>query len=123
MVSPVPDMLTKLADIYRARNLSYGDNYKLFGSVMRSLFPEGLQVTTSDDWNRLGVLVQIVSKLTRYTNNFSRGGHRDSLDDTAVYAMMLRELDEDVAGVNGIPFEEKIEEPVTDHSTQPIWRD
>lgn len=89
----VPDQLRKAAEIYEQRNTLYGDNYKRFGPIMKLLFPDGIMVKYDDDWNRLGILVQVVSKLTRYAQNFKEGGHADSLDDMAVYAMMLKELD------------------------------
>jgi len=98
----VPELLRAAAEIYEERNKLYGDNYKRFGKVMEVLFPNGLTLKTTDDFNRFGVFVQIVSKQTRYAEMFSRGGHPDSLDDTSVYAMMLRELDVEIAvkGVN-----------------------
>lgn len=82
------------AKIYEERNKLYGDNYKRFGPIM-SLMMAGQIIDCNDAhaMARLGVFVQCVSKLTRYGENFSRGGHDDSLDDTAVYAMMLKELD------------------------------
>jgi hypothetical protein len=92
--SPVPGWLNDAAAIYKQRNLIYGDSYKKFGKVMFVLFPDGVSAKGEDDLNRLGVLNMIVSKLMRYANNFSMGGHDDSLDDIAVYAMMLKELDQ-----------------------------
>ena len=89
----VPEMLRDAANIYEERNKLYGDNYKRFGYIMKELFPQGLELKGPDDFNRYGVFVQVVSKITRYAENFSRGGHADSLDDMAVYAMMLQELD------------------------------
>ena len=89
----VPEMLRDAANIYEERNKLYGDNYKRFGYIMRELFPMGLHLHGYDDFNRYGVFVQVVSKITRYAENFTRGGHADSLDDMAVYAMMLQELD------------------------------
>lgn len=89
----VPEMLGEAAEIYEERKAAYGDNYKQFGLVMKALFPKGLSASSLDDFNRLGVLIQIVSKLTRYVENFGRGGHDDSLADLSVYATMLRELD------------------------------
>jgi len=82
------------AEIYRTRNALYGDNYKRFGPMF-SLMLAGQKLDTSnpDDMNRLGILVQIAAKMTRYGENFNRGGHDDSLDDIAVYSMMLKELD------------------------------
>jgi len=35
------------------------------------------------------------SKLSRYCMNLQNGGHQDSLDDLAVYAMLARECDEE----------------------------
>lgn len=89
----VPDMLRDAAGIYEQRNQIYGDNYKRFGKIMNILFPNGLCLQNDDDFNRYGIFVQVVSKITRYAENFSRGGHDDSLDDNTVYSMMLKELD------------------------------
>lgn len=96
----VPEALRKAAAIYEERNKLYGDNYKTFGLVMRGLFPNGFgeHSNTIEFHNRLGVLIQIVSKLTRYCQNFDAGGHADSLDDLAVYTMMLQELDAEANG-------------------------
>lgn len=95
MTKSVPEMLQAAATLYEDRNALYGNNYKTFGKAMTALFPNGLKYSLlkEADWNRLGVLVQIVGKLTRYCANFNSGGHEDSLEDLAVYAMMLRELD------------------------------
>lgn len=93
----VPNRLRKAADIYAERNAIYGDNYKHFGKVVEALFPNGVNSVPGADkaeqYNRLGVLIQIISKLTRYCAQFEKGGHADSLDDLAVYACMLQELD------------------------------
>jgi len=90
----VPDFLRDAAAIYEQRNALYGDNYKRFGLVMVALFPHGMNLESSEDWNRAGIFVQMVSKITRYANCWS-SGHDDSLDDLSVYTMMLRELDEE----------------------------
>lgn len=92
----VPEMLREGADTYEERNALYGDNYKTFGILMCSIFPYGLSCRSADDFNRLGVLVQIVGKLGRYCEQFEAGGHDDSLLDLAVYSQMLRELDEEI---------------------------
>jgi hypothetical protein len=92
----VPNELIAKAELYRERNKIYGDNYKRFGKVMALLFPKGLNLSSADDHNRFGIFVQIVAKVTRYAENFERGGHDDSLDDNSVYSMMLKELDNEV---------------------------
>lgn len=100
----VPDMLHEAADTYRQRAEVYGDNYKRFGYVIGALFPDGVTHLKKPgvDWNsRYGLLMQMVSKLTRYCENFNKGGHDDSLQDLAVYATMLRELDKEI---NEVPF-------------------
>jgi hypothetical protein len=52
------------------------------------------QLKTADDANRLHLVIMILSKLSRYCWQFDQGGHVDSLDDMAVYAQMLQEVDE-----------------------------
>lgn len=73
---------------------SYGGCYKQHGPVMERLFPEGIELSGSNDLSRYAILDTIVGKLIRYANNFHNGGHDDSLKDISVYANMLRELDE-----------------------------
>ncbi|HEY6020842.1 MAG TPA: hypothetical protein VIY48_13370, partial [Candidatus Paceibacterota bacterium] len=87
-----PAILEEAAATYRERNKLYGDNYKHFGEAMSALFPNGLTIATVDEWNRLGIFVQLVSKAGRYANNFNIGGHVDSAHDACVYAAMLEEL-------------------------------
>ena len=97
----VPDLLNSAAELYRERNKMYGDNYKRFGKIMHLLFPSGLTLLSAEDHNRFGIFVQVTSKLTRYAELFSKIGQSekidktlaDCLDDTSVYSMMLRELD------------------------------
>jgi hypothetical protein len=88
----VPALLRAAAKTFEERNALYGDNYKHFGHVMAATFPNGLTVADAESWNRLGLLVQTVSKMTRYAANFERGGHQDSAHDLCVYAAMLEEL-------------------------------
>lgn len=85
-----PDILEEAADTYRQRNAVYGDNYLRFGRIMKEMFPD-TEITT-DGFNRLGVFVQCLSKLTRYAENMNKGGHYDSALDLSVYAAMLAEL-------------------------------
>ena len=87
------DSLRQSADVFEERGRVYGEAYKRFGPVMEALFPGGFYAFGPDAFNRLGVIVQIVSKLVRYTGAMKDGGHDDSLLDLSTYAAMLRELD------------------------------
>lgn len=106
MAKSVPEMLRESAETYEQRNLLYGDNYKKFGWVMAALFPEGMIIRSVDDWNRIGTFIQVMSKVTRYSQNFGAGGHDDSVLDISVYTAMLRELDQEVrdVGSSEVPF-------------------
>lgn len=97
--SRVAQMLTQCAATYDERNALYGDNYKQFGITMLGMFPNGLHIRSPDDWNRIALFIQSMGKMTRYAQNFSKGGHDDSLLDSAVYQQMLREVDEDLRAV------------------------
>ncbi len=88
----VPEHLRSGAATYEDRNKTYGDNYKNFGPVMAAMFPKGLLLRTPGQWNRFGIFVQIMTKITRLAE--SDFLHTDSAHDTMVYAAMLRELQE-----------------------------
>lgn len=91
--SLVPRLLLDAEQLYIERHQIYGDNYLEFGSVMVGMFPKGIKLTTAEDFNRFGLLVQIISKLKRYAENFTSGGHPDSSADLVVYGAMLQEVD------------------------------
>lgn len=91
------DYLKEAAKLYAERNKIYGDNYKRVGQVMKGLFPDGVKLSTEQDYNRWHLLELLVVKLTRYCNNWASGGHEDSITDLGVYAFMCREADEAVA--------------------------
>lgn len=94
-VLTVPEILRNNAKTYEERNKLYGDNYKKFGKVMEAIFPEGFEISSAADHNRLGVFIQCLSKLMRYAENLDKGGHKDSAHDLSVYAAMLEELTDD----------------------------
>lgn len=87
------DILRAAAQMFEDRMPEYGDNYKRFPRVFLALFPDGKipEITTAEDMQRLQLMVQATNKLIRYAQGFSRGGHRDSARDLAVYAAMLEE--------------------------------
>lgn len=94
----VADELVSKAKLFAQRAALYGNNYVRFGPIMAQLMAtQSLNPASEKDMARFGVFVQVVSKITRYAENFNRGGHDDSLDDIAVYAMMLKALDNDRA--------------------------
>jgi hypothetical protein len=87
------DTLRAAATTYAERNAIYGDNWYKIGAVMNGLFPEGIHLKSIDDHVRFYYLMSIAQKLTRYSNNFHHGGHRDSIHDACVYAAMLETFD------------------------------
>ena len=90
----VPDRLQELAKLFESRERAYGDKYKVIGDVLWSMFDGGIKLETARDYTRFVMLAFVVQKLCRYSNTFLDDGHSDSLDDAAVYAQMLREIDE-----------------------------
>lgn len=87
------EYLSEGADTFRERNAIYGDNYLDWGRVMKHLHPEGINLDGSiKQWNRIGLWVQVISKLTRYAQHFDQP-HNDSIHDAMVYLAMLQEVD------------------------------
>lgn len=93
-VTSVPDRLRAAADLFEERNAAYGSNFVTMGPVLHAMFPQGLTVETPDEWQRIFSIVMFAMKTTRYASNIRRGGHRDSLDDQAVYSLMAAYTDD-----------------------------
>lgn len=86
--------LRGLAELFQQRNAVYGNDHAIYGRVLAAVFPDGLAARSEIEFHRLFHVVLMAMKLTRYAANFTRDGHADSLDDLAVYAQMLAELDD-----------------------------
>ena len=95
MTKRADEILTEAAATFKERNAEYGDNWKMVGKVMHGLFPCGVILSTSDDWNRMHILLLKVVKLTRYTNNWKHG-HLDSIRDDTVYGALLEMIDTEI---------------------------
>tara|TARA_R100000742_G_C4259604_1_gene77409 strand:+ start:427 stop:732 length:306 start_codon:yes stop_codon:yes gene_type:complete len=78
---------------FEERGKSYGDSYNQVGKVMAVLFPNGVELKTEADFNRMGLLNMIVSKLTRYANQWEKT-HKDSAHDMGVYSFILEAFDD-----------------------------
>ena len=94
IIKTVYERIAALGDLFKKRNKEYGDDYKHHGYVMMGYLPNGITLTTASDFNRYAIYMMMVAKMGRYGKNFDLGGHEDSLNDIAVYAMMLAELDD-----------------------------
>lgn len=94
----VPERLRVAADIYEQRNELYGDNYEWIGIILAATFKHDpvLSHLTVDGWNRLVLFIQCTGKMTRYGQQWGKGGHEDSLDDLSVYAQMLAKIDDKI---------------------------
>jgi hypothetical protein len=92
----VQDTLKEASDIYTERSLQYGNIYKdVHGKVLSALFPLGVELKTELDYTRWCSINAIVAKLARYANNWSKGGHKDSLLDLINFCAMLNEVDDE----------------------------
>ena len=76
---------------FEERNAAYGSTYTRFGSIMMILFPKGLVIEDAAGWNRMAILMQIVTKLMRFTAD-PGNPHLDSIHDMIPYAAMMEEL-------------------------------
>ena len=87
------ELLTAAADTFRERSKVYKDNYKVVGKVMQALFPNGVVLLTAEDHNRFHLFMLVVVKMSRYVQNWSDGGHHDSMLDLSVYGAMVCSVD------------------------------
>lgn len=100
-VSPEKDDLMKtgvrklfgdLGVMYDQRRAVYGPSEIKFGKVMANLFPKGVNLVDETDWARMGIFVQIINKICRYSHDFDEP-HADSSRDLVVYSAMLHDYD------------------------------
>lgn len=84
--------MQEAAATYQARRSVYGPSEAKFGAVMAALFPDGLHLDTEAEFVRFGIFTQMLSKLCRYTHDFSTP-HVDSVHDLGVYSFMLEAED------------------------------
>jgi hypothetical protein len=98
MMPTVPEMLLEAAELYKSKNMLYGDSYRRTGMLLEELFPSGIELKTSDDFNRFSIFTLILGKITRYSNHWNNTDTEDTMLDLSVYATMLRELDNEHNG-------------------------
>lgn len=90
------EFLTEAAKTFKDRNAVYGNNHLNVGGAMASFFPNGVLLKTADDFNRFHIFMLGVVKVSRYANNWPKGGHADSAHDNTVYSAMLESIDEEI---------------------------
>lgn len=83
----VPELLEQMAKTFRERNAIYGDNWNMVGRMMVVMFPHGVQLRTTEDYDLWHLFELMIVKLSRYA--VSGLAHKDSLHDLAVYAAMV----------------------------------
>jgi hypothetical protein len=97
------EFLIDAAATFKEKNGTYGDNYLNVGKAMVAFFPNGIEVKTADDWNRLHIFLLQIVKLTRYCNNWIAVDEKhafarsDSMHDNTVYSAMLESIDAMIA--------------------------
>lgn len=94
----VAQRLAKLSNLYAQRASVYGKDYQHLGQSLIGMFPDGLTLTTAEEFNRFALFIHVHGKVMRYAQTMLRGGHEDSLDDVSVYAQMMRECDDEGVG-------------------------
>ena len=87
---PVVGVLEGMIKTATERGALYGESYLRFGEVAKALWPDGFHAATKVELVRMGVVVQVIGKLIRYTS--VPGGHKDSAHDLAVFAALLESV-------------------------------
>lgn len=90
--APAVPFLRRSLSTYAERRGTYGASEQRFADIAVAMFPGGLRLSTRTDWLRFGLFFQIISKLSRYTENFFKP-HVDSIHDLQPYSAMLEAED------------------------------
>jgi hypothetical protein len=76
-------------EILTERDSQYGQAYNKVGSIMQILFPYGITIYTTEQHQQFDLLKQVIGKLARFSHQFPRGIHRDSLIDAGNYINLM----------------------------------
>jgi hypothetical protein len=82
------DKLRDASETFKERGGVYRDNHERLAGMLAALFPDGIELTTSEDHARFVLLSLVLVKLTRYAVQWP-DAHNDSIDDAIVYLAML----------------------------------
>lgn len=85
-------LMEEAKERYHKKGKVYGHTYLSLGPLMMALFPDGLEITTEEGWNKLGVLLMICHKLLRVSNLFDSEYSIPELEDMGVYTFILLEI-------------------------------
>jgi hypothetical protein len=83
-------ILEDMAGTYCARNMVYGDNFRIVGPVMQQLHPRGVTLETAEDHEIFHLWSLIIVKLSRFATSELK--HEDSIHDAAVYCAMIEAI-------------------------------
>lgn len=86
------EILEEVAKTFSERGKTYGNAYERVGKVLECMFPNGVNIKSSDDMARMHIFGWIIGKLVRYSTDFSKP-HQDSIHDACAYCAMLESID------------------------------
>jgi len=67
--------------------------FQMFGETMHDLFPKGYDIYGQEDWEELGLIMMLVHKLCRLTNNLGKDvTNFDNAHDMGNYAFILESV-------------------------------
>jgi isopenicillin N synthase-like dioxygenase len=93
-VRTAAEVLEEGAETYRTRGKEYGEAYCRVGKALASMFPEGVELVSNEDFTRFFLVTLSTMKLVRYCKSFEKDGQTDAAHDTMVYGAMLVAFDE-----------------------------
>lgn len=94
-MSSATEHLERITELFIRKNQEYGSAYNDCGHTYKNFFPNGICIQDPKEFERWAIFSRMIDKMIRYSINWETG-HSDSLDDIAIFAMMLRELDDGV---------------------------
>lgn len=89
----VKNTLHEAEKIFDERSAVYGLSHARHGNILNAFFPKGITLKSAEDFTRFMMFNAIIGKLNRYSENFSTGGHRDSVVDPINACAMLASFD------------------------------
>jgi hypothetical protein len=87
----VIDIFAKAVETFKEREEKYGDTRYPVTKILRILYPNGISLSTEQDFLEFHIFQLVIGKIVR----FAYSGDQDSIHDAGVYSFILEDIVED----------------------------
>ena len=82
-------IIQEMHNTFKERNQMYGDSFQSVGEIIKILFPDGVKLSSVEEFRKFSAFNFIVVKIIRFAPYMD---HTDSIHDVGVYCAILESM-------------------------------